>query len=163
MTNDNNISRRKPKARKVRASGKTAEIRKPEKVDAGEPTPPELPLKQRMKRALAGKNTIGQILGGMVDIAQDFIPGGRGIGRIINAIRIKLKGDMAKQRNIRKKGFWKWLKSRLTESSTYEGMALAIGMVWYSVDPAALEAIGTSVVSVIAGVRMIRKDKEDEE
>ena len=163
MSNENGISRRKPKARTVKPSGKTDEIRTPEKVDAGEPTPPELPLKQRIRRALAGKNTTGQILGGLLDIAEDFIPGGRGIGRIRNAIRTKLKVDMAKQRNIRKKGFWKWLKSRMKESGTYEGLAVAIGMVWYSVDPAALEAIGTGVISAIAGIRMIRKEKEDEE
>jgi hypothetical protein len=74
----------------------------------------------------------------------------------------KISGDTMPEVKT-KTSIGKWIKNRLREPSTYQGLAVAIGAIWGAVEPEALELIGTGVLSIIGGIQMIKKEKENPE
>jgi len=55
-----------------------------------------------------------------------------------------------------------WIKKRLKEPSTYQGLAVLLGSLGVAISPELLTGIGTTVLSVIAVIQIIKKEKEDE-
>jgi hypothetical protein len=51
-----------------------------------------------------------------------------------------------------------WLKSRLTESSTWTWLTVLAGYVGYTIDPELLQYIAGVAVSVITLIQFIKKD-----
>lgn len=51
-----------------------------------------------------------------------------------------------------------WLKSRLTESSTWTWLTVLAGYVGYTIDPTLLQYIAGVAVSIITLIQFIKKD-----
>jgi hypothetical protein len=51
-----------------------------------------------------------------------------------------------------------WLKSRLTESSTWTWLTVLAGYVGYTIDPELLQYIAGVAVSIITLIQFIKKD-----
>lgn len=124
---------------------------------------PGIPFRIRVRRFLTAQNKAGRIWKSAKDFALLFAPKWVAAGYdhaddfIIEQI-IGGKPTMAQSN-----GFWQWLKDRAKEPSTYQGLAVVLGVAGASVDPEALEMIGAGVISVIGGIQMIKKEKSDNE
>ena len=53
-----------------------------------------------------------------------------------------------------------WLKDRLTEPSTYQGITTVAAATGYAVNPEAWEAIVTLALGVIGMIEMIKSEKK---
>lgn len=54
---------------------------------------------------------------------------------------------------------FKWLKERLVEPSTYQGIAAVAGAIGVSISPELFEAIASTAVAVIGLIQIIKKEK----
>lgn len=121
-----------------------------------------------MRETAAGENTAGKIGAPVKDFVLSLVPGGKYIDSATDEVGDQLKQNTNQSSNTMPEvktntSVGKWIKNRLREPSTYQGIAIAVGAIWGSVDPEAIEAIGTGVLSIIGGIQMLKKEKEDPE
>ena len=57
---------------------------------------------------------------------------------------------------------WNWLKSRLKEPSTYQGVTAIAGAIGVSVQPDMYESIAALMVAIIGVIQTIKKEKPEE-
>lgn len=57
---------------------------------------------------------------------------------------------------------WTWLKSRLKEPSTYQGVTAIAGAIGVTVQPDMYESIAALMLAIIGVVQTIKKEKEDD-
>lgn len=57
---------------------------------------------------------------------------------------------------------WNWLKSRLKEPSTYQGVTAIAGAIGVSVQPDMYESIAALMLAIIGVIQTIKKEKEDD-
>jgi len=58
---------------------------------------------------------------------------------------------------------WTWLKSRLKEPSTYQGVTAIAGAIGVSVQPEMYESIAALMVAIIGVIQTIKKEKPEPE
>ena len=58
---------------------------------------------------------------------------------------------------------WNWLKSRLKEPSTYQGVTAIAGAIGVSVQPDMYESIAALMVAIIGVIQTIKKEKPEPE
>lgn len=56
-----------------------------------------------------------------------------------------------------------WLKERLTEKSTYQGIIGLMGAIGMTVNPEMIESIVALAVSLISVIEITRKEKADDQ
>tara|TARA_R100000278_G_C5437272_1_gene152381 strand:- start:59 stop:448 length:390 start_codon:yes stop_codon:yes gene_type:complete len=57
---------------------------------------------------------------------------------------------------------WTWLKARLKEPSTYQGVTAIAGAIGVSIQPDLYESIAALMVAIIGVIQTIKKEKEDD-
>ena len=57
---------------------------------------------------------------------------------------------------------WTWLKSRLKEPSTYQGVTAIAGAIGVTVQPDMYESIAALMLAIIGVIQTIKKEKEDD-
>ena len=57
---------------------------------------------------------------------------------------------------------WNWLKSRLKEPSTYQGVTAIAGAIGVTVQPDMYESIAALMVAIIGVIQTIKKEKPEE-
>ena len=57
---------------------------------------------------------------------------------------------------------WNWLKSRLKEPSTYQGVTAIAGAIGVSVQPDMYESIAALMLAIIGVIQTIKKEKPEE-
>jgi len=57
---------------------------------------------------------------------------------------------------------WTWLKSRLKEPSTYQGVTAIAGAIGVTVQPDLYESIAALMLAIIGVIQTIKKEKEDD-
>ena len=57
---------------------------------------------------------------------------------------------------------WNWLKSRLKEPSTYQGVTAIAGAIGVTVQPDLYESITALMLAIIGVIQTIKKEKEDD-
>ena len=57
---------------------------------------------------------------------------------------------------------WTWLKSRLKEPSTYQGVTAIAGAIGVTVQPDMYESIAALMVAIIGVIQTIKKEKPEE-
>ena len=57
---------------------------------------------------------------------------------------------------------WNWLKARLKEPSTYQGVTAIAGAIGVSVQPDMYESIAALMVAIIGVIQTIKKEKPEE-
>jgi hypothetical protein len=57
---------------------------------------------------------------------------------------------------------WNWLKSRLKEPSTYQGVTAIAGAIGVTVQPDLYESIAALMVAIIGVIQTIKKEKPEE-
>ena len=57
---------------------------------------------------------------------------------------------------------WTWLKARLKEPSTYQGVTAIAGAIGVTVQPDMYESIAALMLAIIGVVQTIKKEKEDD-
>ena len=57
---------------------------------------------------------------------------------------------------------WNWLKSRLKEPSTYQGVTAIAGAIGVTVQPDMYESIAALMLAIIGVIQTIKKEKEDD-
>ena len=57
---------------------------------------------------------------------------------------------------------WNWLKSRLKEPSTYQGVTAIAGAIGVTVQPDLYESIAALMLAIIGVIQTIKKEKEDD-
>jgi hypothetical protein len=57
---------------------------------------------------------------------------------------------------------WTWLKSRLKEPSTYQGVTAIAGAIGVTVQPDMYESIAALMLAIIGVVQTIKKEKKDD-
>ena len=57
---------------------------------------------------------------------------------------------------------WTWLKARLKEPSTYQGVTAIAGAIGVSVQPDMYESIAALMLAIIGVIQTIKKEKEDD-
>jgi len=57
---------------------------------------------------------------------------------------------------------WTWLKSRLKEPSTYQGVTAIAGAIGVSIQPDLYESIAALMVAIIGVIQTIKKEKQDD-
>jgi hypothetical protein len=57
---------------------------------------------------------------------------------------------------------WNWLKARLKEPSTYQGVTAIAGAIGVSVQPDMYESIAALMLAIIGVIQTIKKEKEDD-
>jgi len=57
---------------------------------------------------------------------------------------------------------WTWLKARLKEPSTYQGVTAIAGAIGVSVQPDLYESIAALMLAIIGVIQTIKKEKEDD-
>ena len=57
---------------------------------------------------------------------------------------------------------WNWLKSRLKEPSTYQGVTAIVGAIGVTVQPDLYESIAALMLAIIGVIQTIKKEKEDD-
>jgi len=58
---------------------------------------------------------------------------------------------------------WTWLKSRLKEPSTYQGVTAIAGAIGVTVQPDLYESIAALMLAIIGVIQTIKKEKEDDD
>ena len=58
---------------------------------------------------------------------------------------------------------WTWLKSRLKEPSTYQGVTAIAGAIGVSIQPDLYESIAALMVAIIGVIQTIKKEKPEPE
>ena len=58
---------------------------------------------------------------------------------------------------------WTWLKSRLKEPSTYQGVTAIAGAIGVSVQPEMYESIAALMLAIIGVIQTIKKEKPEPE
>ena len=58
---------------------------------------------------------------------------------------------------------WTWLKSRLKEPSTYQGVTAIAGAIGVTVQPDLYESIAALMLAIIGVIQTIKKEKPEEE
>ena len=58
---------------------------------------------------------------------------------------------------------WTWLKARLKEPSTYQGVTAIAGAIGVSVQPEMYESIAALMVAIIGVIQTIKKEKPEPE
>ena len=58
---------------------------------------------------------------------------------------------------------WNWLKSRLKEPSTYQGVTAIAGAIGVTVQPDMYESIAALMVAIIGVIQTIKKEKPEPE
>ena len=58
---------------------------------------------------------------------------------------------------------WNWLKSRLKEPSTYQGVTAIAGAIGVSVQPDMYESIAALMLAIIGVIQTIKKEKPEPE
>ncbi len=58
---------------------------------------------------------------------------------------------------------WTWLKSRLKEPSTYQGVTAIAGAIGVSIQPDLYESIAALMLAIIGVIQTIKKEKPDSE
>ena len=58
---------------------------------------------------------------------------------------------------------WTWLKSRLKEPSTYQGVTAIAGAIGVSVQPEMYESIAALMVAIIGVIQTVKKEKPEPE
>lgn len=58
---------------------------------------------------------------------------------------------------------WNWLKSRLKEPSTYQGVTAIAGAIGVSVQPDLYESIAALMLAIIGVIQTIKKEKPEPE
>ena len=121
-------------------------------------------------QTLLAENRLGTALKGVKNILLGFLPGGRQIAAGTKLIADALRRENSKNRsqkkgntmpnanNKEKKGLWNWIKRRLREPSTYQGVAAVLAAVGVSMSPEHIEIIGTALAGVIGAVQVIKKE-----
>ena len=57
---------------------------------------------------------------------------------------------------------WTWLKARLKEPSTYQGVTAIAGAIGVSIQPDLYESIAALMVAIIGVIQTIKKEKQDD-
>lgn len=57
---------------------------------------------------------------------------------------------------------WTWLKARLKEPSTYQGVTAIAGAIGVSVQPDMYESIAALMLAIIGVIQTIKKEKEED-
>jgi hypothetical protein len=57
---------------------------------------------------------------------------------------------------------WTWLKSRLKEPSTYQGVTAIAGAIGVTVQPDMYESIAALMLAIIGVIQTIKKEKKDD-
>ena len=57
---------------------------------------------------------------------------------------------------------WTWLKSRLKEPSTYQGVTAIAGAIGVTVQPDMYESIAALMLAIIGVIQTIKKEKEED-
>ena len=57
---------------------------------------------------------------------------------------------------------WTWLKARLKEPSTYQGVTAIAGAIGVSVQPDMYESIAALMLAIIGVIQTIKKEKKDD-
>lgn len=58
---------------------------------------------------------------------------------------------------------WNWLKARLKEPSTYQGVTAIAGAIGVTVQPDLYESIAALMLAIIGVIQTIKKEKPEEE
>ncbi len=58
---------------------------------------------------------------------------------------------------------WTWLKARLKEPSTYQGVTAIAGAIGVSIQPDLYESIAALMVAIIGVIQTIKKEKKEDE
>ena len=58
---------------------------------------------------------------------------------------------------------WTWLKARLKEPSTYQGVTAIAGAIGVSIQPDLYESIAALMLAIIGVIQTIKKEKKEDE
>lgn len=107
-------------------------------------------------RTLSAHNRTGKIISSVAGIALFFIPGGEKleshVSTLINTIQQK-STNMAQST-----GLLGWLKARLSEASTYQGLVAILSVLGVSLSPDMLHSILALGVSLIGLIQIIKAE-----
>ena len=78
-------------------------------------------------------------------------------------MRVRILGILARiliiTIQIKRKGMLNWIRERLEEPSTYQGITGLLAAIGYAVNPEMLEVILTTAVGVISFIQMSKNEK----
>lgn len=112
-----------------------------------------------------GRNTVGRILGIGLDIGLGFIPWGNQVQRIRREAKVVLRQhpDKFKYQPQQKGKTMKWLKHRLRERTTWQGIIAVLTGVGMSLSPDQKEAIISAGMAVVTLIWVFKKEPQSED
>jgi hypothetical protein len=108
-------------------------------------------LSVRITNFIAGQSKLGRGIGQVIDFITIFMPYGSRIDKVRTVIKRKLNYRSMPQR----------IKPFIKQTSTWEGIALAAGAIGIFVSPEAATMIVGGIFSIVAGIKLWRKEAEE--
>lgn len=122
-------------------------------------------LGNTITKTVAGRNTVGRVLGIGLDIGLGFLPHGGKIQKVRQKGKLLL-GQSPKRFTYQpqqKGSSMKWIKNRLRERTTWQGIIAVLTGLGASLSPEQKEAIITAGMALVTLIWVFKKEPQSED